>query len=219
MRTPGSRREVSVTQCRSCDQPITFVLRDDGRWRPVEVTFEELTAEGDELLAIQKTGSWLAIAGTVRVYKAHRCIEDPSWNRGRPAMRPGTESYAAAPVPTRACTHCGIVDDHDDDECPTVEALPGRDFVRATENALRKMSQAMQYVLLYDCIECGAPKGEPCQSVGGWPIPMVCIPRKLRAAFGEGQLWPPRNNQIGYVQLKGWLSEHASILTSPPTGA
>ena len=82
---------MSVTQCRSCDQPITFVQREDGRWRPVEVTYEELTALGNEMLAIQKAGSWQALAGDVRVYRAHACIEDPSWNRGRPRTTVATD--------------------------------------------------------------------------------------------------------------------------------
>lgn len=205
---------MSVTQCRSCDQPITFVLRDDGRWRPVEVTFEELAPEGNEMLATQNSGQWQVLVGNVRVYKAHQCVEDPSWNQGRPRLRPGNEN-TTVPTPVDACTYCGEVDDHDDDECPTHSETEWRTQARLKDRtfALRKMSQAMQYVMLHDCPECKAPKGEPCQSVGGLPIPTVCRQRKLMAAFGEGQQWPPRNNQIGYVQLKGWLTEHASVLT------
>lgn len=157
------------------------------------------------MLAVQKAGSWQTLAGLVRVYKAHRC-EDPSWNRGRPR--------------TTVRTDVGVVDvatgelepdDEDDEQTDTEWRAEAR--AKDRERALRKMSTPMQFVMLHDCPECAAPKGEPCQSVGGWPIPTVCRQRKAMAAFGEGQFWPPRPNQIGYRQMKTWLTDNATVLT------
>lgn len=189
---------MSVTQCRTCDQPITFVLRDDGRWRPVEVRYQELTADGDEMIAVQKGGSWTQLSNKVRVFTTHSCLDDPSWNRGRPTM--------TARVLVDVETGEIVEEPEDEDEEPDWHAQrqeQRREYCLRTFTPKRAVAVAC---------ECGVPAGEPCAPLGV-VTNRACQIRKLSIAFSEeiGEPWPPRQNQTGYRQMQDWLREHHTL--------
>lgn len=196
---------MSVTQCRTCDQPITFVLRDDGRWRPVEVRYQELEAEGDEMIAIQKGGSWTQLTNKIRVYTTHSCLDDPSWNRGRPTMRDGV----------LVDTQTGeVIEEPEDDPDPELEWHDVR-RQRRERMALRRCTPKGAPVV--GCQGCGAEYGQPCVNEYGDPVVTACMVRKLTIAFDEdlGEHWPPRHNQAGYRQMQSWLHENHTLFALP----
>lgn len=199
---------MSVTDCRSCGGAITFIRTVNDRWRPVEVTFEELEPSGTEILVSQEVGCWAELSSqTVRIYKAHACPEDPTWNRGRPRMRHGNEETGELLEGSDALS----------DPRPS----PPNDGLTWQERILleRKGTWLRRYVIAakYPCTECDAAPGEACVNAYGQTASSPHRPRHIATFFDEDdetQPWPPlRHNQRGTHIMRNWLAQNANVLT------
>lgn len=200
---------MSVTNCRSCNEPISFIQTVNGRWRPVEVVFEELVAEGAEILVVQQAGSWSELSSqTVRIYKAHACPENPAWNRGRPRMRVGNEATGE------------LLEDEDASSDP-LPSPPDDGLTWQERHALERRNRWLaQYPIhvKYPCRECGVEAGEPCTNAYGAHPSKPHRPRHIATFFDEDdptQQWPPRHNGRGRQIMSGWLAHNADIFAIP----
>lgn len=198
-----------ATACNTCHELITFVLNENGRWRPVDVTYTVVELDGDELLAIQENGAWRQLAGrTLRVYKTHTCIEkthtcieNPAWNQG--------------PARTRRVTEDDDVDKETGEIEPrrTLFAQPRVIVERGSlEWAVRSYRPE---VLNVDCPRCYARAGEPCTNDRSYFIENPHTNRNWVVAFSDTEHWPPRGNQKGYRAMRQFLFDNPNLFALP----
>lgn len=188
---------MSTTSCNRCAGLISFVLASNGRWRPVEASYTVLELAEDEVISLRIEGNQTAQSqGEIRVYRYHRCPEDPSLRLGRPrTVVVGVEVDEATGE---------VFEEVDDDDEPEPEREPWN----SKANCLRRHSAAS---LTVTCPECWAPEGEPCVAVSGVLRMTQHTARNLATAFADDQPWPPEPGQRGYAALSNWLCVNAGV--------
>jgi hypothetical protein len=197
---------MSATPCKTCNELITFVLNENGRWRPVDVTYTVVDLDGDEFLALQENGHWQQISGRcLRVYKAHACIENPTWNQGSARTRRVTEDNDV---------------DHDTGEIREPEPQGFRRGGYFPERGSREWAVRgyRPETLAVECPKCYAPVGEPCTNDRNYFIEQPHTNRNWVVAFGETEHWPPRANQKGYRAMRLFLYDNPDLFALPPEG-
>lgn len=188
-----------ATPCNTCSELITFVLNATGRWRPVDVNYKVFELEGDELLAVQEDGVWRQQAGrVVRVYTAHACIDNPSWNRGQARTREVVEEE--------------VVD------TATGEIVePDRPWQqqRATRDREWLVRHYRPETLAVECPLCHAPVQHPCVNDFGRPMSQPHTNRNWRIAFSDSEPWPPRHNSKGFKAMHSFLRDNPDLFALP----
>lgn len=206
---------MSTAECRRCSGLISFVLADNGRWRPVEAQYLAFETEEDEVVALMVEGVMTAQkASLVRVYRYHRCPEDPALRQGTPRTR-----VVGPEVDERTGEVFEDEDEDDDgdevdDEDEVDQPAPVREPWNSKANCLKRHSRVS---LTVTCPECFAPEGEPCVAVSGALRMTQHTARNLATAFTEDQPWPPESGQRGYAALSNWLCVNYRVLTTPAT--
>lgn len=223
---------MSTAACRRCDALISFVMTDNGRWRPVEASYLALEIEEDEVVALMVEGTMTAQKSkAVRVYRYHRCPEDPGLRRGDARtvvvapevvdLETGVveDEPPARTYPTRepyTCATCGAVDDHDEDECPEDEEATRRNVMEQRHYEYCKAGIPRTQVGSA-CPVCEAIPGEPCTNPHGRYRRSTHDQRGWVTAFDDDQPWPPEPGQRGYAVMNRWLCINAAVLTTPAT--
>jgi hypothetical protein len=220
---------VSTAECRRCSGLISFVLADNDRWRPVEAQYLALETDEDEVVALMVEGTMRAQkASSVRVYRYHRCPEDPSLRRGQARtvvvapevvdLETGVvEQVPERTYPTREpyrCDTCGAVDDHDEDECPEDDEATARN-VRDQRHYAYCVARIPRTQVGNACPVCDAPKGEPCWDPHGRYRSTTHHQRGWVTAFGDDEPWPPEPRQRGYAVMNRWLAIHSDLFATP----
>lgn len=227
---------MSTAACRRCSGLISFVLASNGRWRPVEAEYLALELEEDEVIALRVEGNLTAAnQSEVRVYRYHRCPEDPALRRGQARTvvvapevvdsKTGelieTDGLLMGPVqrtyPTRepyTCETCGAVDDHDEDECPKDDDATWRNAQekRRYERCKARIPATQVGVA---CPVCHTIAGEPCWNTSGGYRESTHDQRGWVTAFGDDEPWPPDEKQRGYRVMNRWLAINSNIFATP----
>lgn len=210
---------MSTAACRRCDGLISFVLASNGRWRPVEAQYTALDLDEDEVTALRVEGNWTSqVNSEVRVYRYHRCPEDPSLCVGRArtsVVVPGVDPETGVVVDDEGV----VVDDEpDDDDEPEPECELDRLGRRKDQRYEYACRRHAEHELAVDCPECEAQPKEPCCTYRDKGVRMAAHPSRCHVtAFMEewDQPWPPTAKQRGSVALYRWLSQYGDVLTTP----
>lgn len=203
---------MSTAECRRCGHLISFVLASNGRWRPVEATYTALELEQDEVIALRVEGNWTSqIQSEIRVYRYHRCPEDPSLRLG-PARTAVVRPEVVEPY---ACEVCGQIEDHNTDECPEAEPTPEqeRSFQQRWIDGARNRVPRTQIGV--DCPVCPGKAGEPCRNTHGHVRGTSHHQRGWVTAFADDEPWPPTPLQRGYRVMQRWLAVNADVFATP----